>query len=345
MALVKTAATHALNTEDESPETILPAHRSLSVVVATFGECEDPAAFLEAYRIAMADIAMPLEFILVGEEGTRDRVEKVRQSGFDWCELVAIETSVAAGEDEALKLALSRATGDLILTVAGRKAASADTLKALFERMGHHDLVVGVSDEARADSQSAFRKRMLHWSIRKLFGRDYTDLFCRFRLGKRDVFEASTVLGVRQHFIPLVADWRGYDVVELPIPAAEARLPARSVWRPRLRWHYRALIDLLMLFVVLKFLDRPLRFFSAIGAPLFIIGLLITGYLVIARLLQLTSLADRPLLTFGVLLIVLGVQVIAIGLVGEIIVYTSNRRSKSYEIDRIVNLHRDGESD
>lgn len=340
MAMAKTAAARPLTTERDDPGTASPAVGALSIVVATFGECEDAGAFLDGYQSAMAGIGVPLEIILVGEEGTRDRVAAVRDAGFDWCDLVAVETSVAAGEDGALKLALSRARGDVILTVPGRTVASPATLAALFDSLGEHDLVVGVSADAKADRSGAFRKRLLHWSIRKLFGRDYSDLFCRFRLGKRTVFEESTTLGVRQHFIPLVADWRGYDVVEHVIPADEARLQASSVWR-RLRWHYRAMVDLIMLFVVLKFLDRPLRFFSAIGAPLFVAGSLITGYLVIARLLQLTSLADRPLLTFGVLLIVLGVQVIAIGLVGEIIVYTSNRRSKSYEIDRIVNLNQD----
>ncbi len=342
MALSKAATVQSMTSVPDAGETLM-TDRTLSVVVATFGECEDAKAFLETYRDAMSGIVTPLEIILVGEEGTRDRVAKVRDGGFDWCELVPVETSFAAGEDEATKLALARARGDLVLAVPGRKAGSAATIRRLLEGLGENDLVVGVSEDAQ--KSGGLRKNVLHWAIRKMFGRDYQDLFCRFRLGKRSVFTESAALGVRQHFIPLVADWRGYNVSELPIPAEEARLPALSVWHPRLRWHYRALIDLLMLFVVLKFLDRPLRFFSAIGAPIFGLGCLITGYLVIARLLQLTTLADRPLLTFGVLMIVLGVQVIAIGLVGEIIVYTSNRRSKSYEIDRIVSLNPDRSSE
>ncbi|MDJ1009589.1 MAG: glycosyl transferase family 2 [Paracoccaceae bacterium] len=306
----------------------------LSVVVPTFDICTDAAAFVKGIVSALERVAEPAEIILVGGTGTRDRVAGARAAVGEDVPLVALETSVAPGEEEALKLALGRARGELILTLPGWRAPTSETLSALFAGLDGHDFVTGSTLTPEQAEASSWRRRLFHWSVGKLFGARFSDLFCRIRLGHREVFDETAVLGVRQHFIPAVADWRGFDVVETVLPSQGQ---ATGYHRPiSLTGHFRAMVDLLMLYVVLKFLHRPLRFFSAIGAPLVLIGGAITTYLVIARALQLTSLVDRPLLTFGVLFIVLGVQIIAIGLIGEIIVYTSNRRAKTYEVKEVL---------
>ena len=306
---------------------------SVSVIVSLFDATQDPLQFLCACREAMDDLVDPVEVILVGAEGIRNAVQSAQDAGFNWSNLVALETTIAADEDWGLKLAVARAKGDLILTLPGWHAPSSNTIRTLFDALAGHDLVIGASSDT---SGEGLRRRLFRRAIKALFGRNYTDLFCRFRLGKREVFLQATELGVRQHFIPLVAYWRGFKVIERQVPAEDARLPSRTFWRFGLKQHFAATSDLLMLFIVLRFLDRPLRFFGAIGVPLFFVGLLITGFLVVERLLGLTSLADRPAFTIGVLFIVLGVQIIAIGLIGEIVVYTSMRRRQKDEIERIV---------
>ena len=94
-------------------------------------------------------------------------------------------------------------------------------------------------------------------------------------------------------------------------------------------------MDALMLYVVLKFLRRPMRFFGAIGLPIFLLGLLTTAVLVGYRIFGSTALADRPVLIFSVLMIVLGIQIIGLGLVGEIIIFAQSRRMKQYTVRSI----------
>ena len=328
------------------------ASARLSVIVPTFDQCPDPAKMLAALKAGLEGIARPHEILLVGGSGTRDRVRAAeaelgaKDRAGDWARLIPVETSIAPEEETALKLALSRAEGDLVLTLPGWRTPGPKAFAALFAALDGsgdadgdgvaHDFVTGTElDPAEAPS-SSWRRRLFAGSVEKLFGTRFHDLFCRVRLGHRKVFEETAMLGVRQHFVPVVADWRGFDVAEVYLPPRTDGGSATHRRGISLTGHFRAMVDLLMLYVVLKFLHRPLRFFSAIGAPLVLIGTLVTGYLVIARLLQMTALVDRPLLTFGVLAIVLGVQVIAIGLIGEIVVYTSHRRAKTYEVDRIA---------
>ena len=96
------------------------------------------------------------------------------------------------------------------------------------------------------------------------------------------------------------------------------------------------LLDILALYLVLKFTKKPLRFFGMIGLPILFVGLLSSGGLAIARLAYGVPLADRPALILAVLLIVLGIQILALGLIGELVIFASGRRIKEYTIERIV---------
>lgn len=308
----------------------------VSVVIPTFSSRSDLAERLHEYGTALADVADIVEILCVGGPGTRARVRELQESAGGWGNLVAVESSITASEDEALRIALSRARGDFILTLPGWREIEPEALRSLFAALPGNDLVTGFRTDERRVLLSKARTGTFHFLVRKLFGQRFKDLFCRVRLGRREVFEEASRFGVRQHFIPLLVAWDGYKVEEVALRTPSATAGAQERVLFALGGHFQALVDLITLFVTLKFLQRPLRFFGFIGMPMLAVGLAVSAYLVIARLAGAISLADRPLLTFSVLLIVLGIQIIAIGLVGEIVIYTAARRLKNYEVAEIV---------
>jgi hypothetical protein len=97
------------------------------------------------------------------------------------------------------------------------------------------------------------------------------------------------------------------------------------------------LLDIVTVFFLLKFTKKPLRFFGLIGAGLFGVGLFISAVLSVQRIFGSTGLADRPLLILGVLLVVLGFQIVSIGLLGELIVFTHARKMRGYSVERVLN--------
>jgi hypothetical protein len=98
----------------------------------------------------------------------------------------------------------------------------------------------------------------------------------------------------------------------------------------------RLVFEAISLFIVLKFIFKPLRLFGAVGVPILLVGLTYTGILGINRLVFGSPLADRPALILGVLLIVLGIQVIGLGLIAEIIIFASGKRIRDYMIEKIL---------
>src|SRR5690606_42005605 len=115
--------------------------------------------------------------------------------------------------------------------------------------------------------------------------------------------------------------------------------------RYRLREYLHRLLDLFTVFVLTRVTRRPLRFFGMIGSGTFAVGGLAVAVLVLQRLFFDVPLADRPALLLACLLLVLGVQLFAIGLIGELIIFTHAKDLKDYRIADIVESHRVKERD
>jgi len=108
--------------------------------------------------------------------------------------------------------------------------------------------------------------------------------------------------------------------------------------------YLRRIIDIANVYFLTKFLHRPLRFFGVIGAVLFGVGLVLTGYLTVERLLGLTGLAGRPLFLLGVLLTAFGFQILALGLLGEIVSFSDAARSKPFRVREVIRKTAGGEA-
>lgn len=307
----------------------------LSVLIATDadGGVDETLAF---YRSALDDLGLRYEVLAIVDGGRTEQMARLRALASDWEALTVIGQRPWSGEDAALSAAVRRSTADLLLMLPGWSQVEPADLSRLVGALGDHDMVSAARRTPEGGTLLGARQRLFARLLRGMFGRAPSDPFCRVHLVRRETLEDVASFGVRQHFLPVIAAQRGHSVAEVPVAPAPAPDAAQSAYVFKPLGHVRALFDALTLYVVLTFLRRPLRFFGAIGLPLFLLGSLITLFLVIQRLLGDTALADRPLLIFAVLMIVLGVQIIAIGLVGEIIIFAGARRMKQYEVAEII---------
>jgi hypothetical protein len=95
-------------------------------------------------------------------------------------------------------------------------------------------------------------------------------------------------------------------------------------------------LDLFSIFFLVRFTKKPLRFFGMIGLGTFGIGVLLIAYLCVDRMFFGQALADRPLLLLAALLVVLGMQIFALGLLGELIIFTHARGLKDYRVEAVI---------
>ena len=238
------------------------------------------------------------------------------------------------GESSALTVGLERARGEVVITAAAyfqvEPSGVRDALAALDAGA---DLVVGCRDP-RVDSWfNRLQSALFHGLVNWMTGSRFKDISSGFRAMKRRVAAELQVYGGLHRFIPILARNQGFRVEEVAIPQRAEDRPARYYG---VAVYLKRVLDVLTIFFLMKFTRRPLRFFGLIGLAVAAVGGAITLYLGIYRILDMGAIAGRPLLLLGVLLMVLGVQMLSLGLLGEIIIFTHARSIRDYQVAEVI---------
>jgi glycosyltransferase involved in cell wall biosynthesis len=324
-----------------SAASAVPAPALVEIVSAIIPLLHDDGAIAEvhrAYKAALAGDGRQVEFLYVLDRRSHQALAALTALKRSGEPLTLIVLSRWDGEGAALRSGFERARGDTVLILPAIPQVDPQDVPKVLAQLAHSDMAVANRAVLKDSWLEALQARLFRWLVRLLFGHIITDPVCRVRAYRRQVLEEIASYNVQQHFSPLLAAERGFQVAEVEVrpsrPGAGAQ-PRQSGFGLLLS-RLRLTLEALSLYVVLKFIHKPLRFFGTVGLPILLIGLVYTGYLGISRLFFGMALADRPALILGVLLIVLGIQVIALGLIGEIIIFVAGKRIKDYTVDRIV---------
>jgi hypothetical protein len=309
------------------PEPLSVAGDRLSVIVTVLTDQPDLQRTHHRYREALGTLDRSVEFVYVLGRGAEQAIAALQALKEADEPLRAIVLSRWDGESAAIRSGLRHASGATILTLPATVQVEPADLPDLVRALDGCDMAAA-SRVWQGGGTSGFESSLFHRLIRALFGQSFKDLGCRVRVCRRQVMEEVLDASAQPHFLPLLATARGFRVREIAVRGTS------GISRFKLGSRLRLVLDVLALFMVLKFVRRPLRFFGALGLPILALGVLFTSWLAIARLFLGVALADRPALILGVLMIVLGIQVIALGLLGEIIIFASGRRIKDYDVER-----------
>jgi len=182
--------------------------------------------------------------------------------------------------------------------------------------------------------------RCANWLMAKLSGVDIHDFGTTFKAYRREVIHNIPLYGEMHRFIPALAAWYGASICEIPI---------KNVNRERGKSHYgigrtfRVFFDLLTIRFLIKYMSRPLHFFGGFGALGILAGSFISAVLLVMKILNPhANVMDQhgPLFVIGGVLILAGIQLLAVGLLGELSVrhYYSSQHPTPYAIDRILRM-------
>lgn len=193
---------------------------------------------------------------------------------------------------------------------------------------GGADVAVGARQPRKDPWINRLQSRVFHALVGVASNRHLRDIASGVRAMRKEVVDDLPMYGDFLRFLPLLAQRAGFEVVEVACPQ-HPRDQQPRVYMPGV--YLRRLIDLIGIGFLLRFTFKPLRFFGLVGSALTVPGALILIYLFIERIGG-QGIAGRPLLLLGVLLLTLGVQVIALGLIGELIVHLGAPRTTRYRI-------------
>jgi hypothetical protein len=298
----------------------------VSFVCVTGAYAGDLAALHAAYAAAAARLGRPVEFLYVLDRKNSGQGERLAAASRTEAPVRVFRTAGSFGSASGLAFAFARAAGRLIVTLPDRFQVEPEGVGDVVAALEAGAEVVVTRREPRSDAiLNRFQSRIFHGLVRRISNQGFHDLTCDLRGFRTEVARRLELYGDLHRFIPVLAARRGFAVREIPV----RQRPEDRALRLFLPGVYaRRLLDVLHVLFLTRFTSKPLRFFGLLGLGLVTLGGAITGTLAVQRLLGLTSLTDRPLLLLGVLLLVLGVQVISIGLIGEMVLFLSPRQEQ-----------------
>jgi glycosyltransferase involved in cell wall biosynthesis len=314
-----------------------------SIVVPFHNEEENVTALYARLKQVMEQVGDSFELVLV-DDGSSDRSYKLLE------EIAAVDSRVLVvklrrnfGQTSALAAGFDNASGEFILSMDGDLQHDPNEIPNFLEKLEEgYDVVSGWRKE-RIDNFVMRRipSRCANWLMAKLSDVDIHDFGTTFKAYRREVIQNIPLYGEMHRFIPALASWYGASICEIPI---------KNIAREKGKSHYgigrtfRVFFDLLTIRFLLKYMSRPLHFFGSFGALGVLSGSFISFLLLIMKVMNPhQSVMDQhgPLFVIGGVLILAGIQMLAIGLLGELQVrhyYTTNQQRTPYAIDRLVRL-------
>ncbi len=306
---------------------------TVSVIIPVTERFDDVRDLYFRYRDALRESGPDFEITYVLDGRYPDVLEALKGLLREGERLRVIMLSRPFGEATAIMVGFNHSSGDLILTLPAYEQIEPSGIPRLLEGLREQDLVAA-RRWPRIDSRfNRFQAAGFHFLLNRITGLHFHDMGCGARAFKRRVLEEITLYGDQHRFFPVLAFHQGFRVSEIDVPQsprdAHQRLYGFGVY-------LRRLLDMLSVFFLTKFTKKPLRFFGLLGSGVFALGAVLVAYLLVQRLVGGVPLSDRPLLLLASLLVVLGIQIFAIGLVGEIIIFSHAKDIKDYTIDEII---------
>jgi len=306
----------------------------ISVVVPVCERVEHTLKNYHEYRSAVEALGQDFEFIYAINSQFSDIADALRDIAKEDNQLKLLELSRNYGEGTVLQAAFDHVTGDSTLILPPYKQVELDELPKMFEALKTADVVLATR-WPRLDSKfKQTQTRIFSNLMERLTNQKYADAGCHVRLMRTKVAKELNLYGDQHRFLPLLAYELGYIPVEIKLKQAHENV-ARSQHKPGV--YLRRMLDLLTIVFLTKFNKKPLRFFGILGASAMVIGFLGLIYMTYERFFLDVGMADRPLLVLMSLFLVLGIQLIGIGLIGETIIFTHAEQNKEYRIKQIIN--------
>jgi glycosyltransferase involved in cell wall biosynthesis len=310
-----------------------PQHPDLSVVIPLCDEEQNIDSVARELLEVLDELPLSSEVVLV-DDGSQDHTAALARR---WSQrdprFRLIEFRRNFGQTAALSAGFDHARGQVIVAMDGDLQNDPHDIPQLLAKLEEgYDVVSGW----RRDRHDALLLRKVpsvaaNRLISRVTGTRLHDYGCTLKAYRRDVISHLRLYGDLHRFIPALSQVVGARITELPVNH-RARVQGRSKYG--ISRTFRVLLDLLTVKFLISYFGRPMRLFGGIGFASMMVGAVTVLWLIANKIILGQGLANRPLLILGVLLLVVGVQFLSLGILGELIVriYHEGGRRRAYLI-------------
>ena len=305
----------------------------ISVVVPLLNEEHSLETLYREIANALEPLDHDFEVVFVDDGSTDGSLSVLGRLHDEVENVVVVHLRRNFGKATALQAGFLEASGDLVVTIdADLQDDPAEIPKLLAKLDEGFDLVSGWKTRRNDPVTRRLFSRVFNWMTGVISGIRLHDVNCGLKAYRAEVLQGMRLYGELHRFIPVLAAYRGYRIAEIPVNH-RARQHGRSRYGPER--YLRGFFDLLSVTFMGRYRHRPLHLFGGIGLVMGAIGFVILTYLTVIWFWG-HAIGHRPLLTLGVLLMVVGIQFVSLGLLSELI--TSQHEERTGERERLEQM-------
>lgn len=303
----------------------------LSVVVPLFNEVESLEPLYKEIKDALGSIP-DHEIVYVNDgstDGSREVLEKLQ--GFD-PKVRVINFRRNFGKSAALEAAFQRVRGRFVATLDADLQDDPSEIPSMIDKlkMDNLDLVSGWKKVRHDPLSKRLPSRLFNFATRLCSGVKLHDFNCGLKVYRYEVVKAISMHGELHRYIPAIAHWAGFRVGEKAVNHRPRRF-GRTKFGPSRFLH--GFLDLLTVMFLKRYVASPLHFFGMLGFLLFLVGVVLNLYLLWVKI-QGNSIGTRPMLFLAVMLVIVGIQFISFGLLGEMLA-REPKEGETYQVESV----------
>lgn len=314
----------------------------VSIVIPFLNEEPNLKPLCEELKAALDPMGKSYEVLFIDDGSTDKGVEVLEEFRLEMPQIKVVSFRRNFGQTAAMVAGLDYSEGDIVVTLdADRQNDPADIPAMVAKIEEGYDMACGW----RHDRQDTYLSRklpsmMANRLISKITDVSLHDYGCTLKAMRKELAKRVTLYGEMHRFIPAVASGVGATIAEVKVNH-RARTAGESKYG--ISRTFRVILDLITVKFLLRFHARPLHFFGMPGLALGSVGGLLITYLTIARLFFGVPLGDRPLLIFAFMLLVIGLQFILFGLIGEMQTrtYYESQNKPIYHVRKTIGIESD----
>lgn len=314
-----------------TPASEVPVEIAISIVCACYNEVESVAELTEKLVLVLDRQKKSFEILFVDDgsrDGTFEELTKLHQADK---RIRVIKFRSNFGKAAALQAGFSEARGQIVITLDADLQDDPEEIPMFLEKLDSgYDMVSGWKKVRHDPAEKRLPSRFFNFITGRLSGLRLHDFNCGFKAYRKEVIEEINLYGEMHRYIPVLAHNKGFRVGEIPIRHHPRKYGESKYGFER---YLRGATDLLTILFLTKYLKRPAHFFGGTGILSSTLGFIICLYLSGLWVLGFRPIGNRPLLFLGILLVISGIQLLSIGLLGEMVTRSGTGNEREYSIE------------
>ena len=304
----------------------------LSIVVPLYNEQDNLGLLTQ--KIHKNLIGYNYQIIYIDDFSTDRTLETVKDLKDEKVHLIALKKNY--GQSLALAAGIDYAEGEYIITMDGDLQNNPSDIPQMLAYVVNddYDLVTGIREKRKDSLIKKIPSIIANFLVRKITKLDIKDNGCALKIFSKEIAKELNLYGEMHRFITLLAHLEGARIKQVPVKHHPRHSGVSKYGLERI---FKVVADMMLLLFIRKYSQRPIHLFGILGVLLIILGILINIYLLIVKLTG-EDIGSRPLLIFGMMFILAGIQLFTIGIVMELLIrtYYESQNKRPYRIKNIT---------